>query len=113
MSIRQKIEAKRDEIIKDPSKGHTLREKAIAAVYKGIESDEWKAYMGEYGFDATELARMTNRTVESCDPYIDQARAYLLTNAVCTPGTAKNLLFGIGDILDNSLPAQPAGPDHL
>ncbi|HKX29475.1 MAG TPA: hypothetical protein VJ302_17425 [Blastocatellia bacterium] len=103
MTIQQMIEAKRDELLKNPELGHAFREKAIKAIHAGIGTAAWNEYMAQFASTPAQLARLQSTDTDGDDPYIPRARAYLVANAVCTPGTISNLPFGIDDKLDVNL----------
>lgn len=111
MAIEDKLRAKQQEVLQDQTgkKGDTLRNQAIAAIYSGMLSPdgtlspEWKAYMEQFANTPAELARLTSRDGDGCHPYIPLARAYMVANAVCLPGTTNNFLQGIEGIIDKTL----------
>ena len=102
MTIEDQIRAVQAEVRANPSRGDELREQAIAAIYAGLNSEEWQTYMRKYNFAGTpaQLARLTTRADDHCHPYIAQARCYLVANATCLPGTDTRMLNGIDGFLD-------------
>lgn len=105
MAIEDNIRAKQAAIKQDKTGklGDAIRNQAISAIYSGMDSPEWKTYMQNFANTPEELARLTSRDGDGCHPYIPLARAYLVANAVCLPGTTDNLLQGIEGILDKTL----------
>jgi hypothetical protein len=105
MAIEDNIRAVQAEVQQDQTgkKGDNLRNLAIAAIYSGIGSPEWNTYMDNFANTPTELARLRTRDGDGCHPYIPLARAYLVANAVCLPGTTGRLLDGIEGIIDKTL----------
>lgn len=75
------------------------REKSTQAILKGNTSDEWKLYMSLYSTSDEELARLIP-TDGTTDPVRQEARAYLVSNAMCGMGTGKHLLNKVGNKLD-------------
>jgi hypothetical protein len=103
MTIQRMIEQIQDRIKNEPGFGDELRTLAIKAMYGGIQSDDWKAYMGFFASSPPQLMRLTTFDGDQF-PYVRQARCYLVANAMCLPGTDTTLQNGIGDILDVTLP---------
>jgi hypothetical protein len=108
MSIRAEIEAKQRQVV-EASKaentvpGDMLREQAVRAMYGGFGSKAWNEYMAQFATTPQELARLQTRETDGGDDYLDRARAYLVANAICFPGTATGFLRGIDDALDQNL----------
>ncbi|HKP71461.1 MAG TPA: hypothetical protein VJT82_00895 [Pyrinomonadaceae bacterium] len=102
MSIEDQIRAVQAEVRRNPDRGDELREQAIAAIYGGLGSVAWNDYMRNFNFAGTpaQLARLTTRDEDHCHPYIAQARAYLVANPTCLPGTDLRMLDGITGFLD-------------
>jgi hypothetical protein len=105
MSIEERIRVVQAEIKQDPTgkKGDIIRNQAIAAIYSGLGSQEWHTYMENFATTPAELARLTTRDGDACHPYIPLARAYLVANSVCLPGSTDNLLQGIEGFIDKTL----------
>lgn len=102
MSIEDQIRAVQAKVRRDPKCGDALRKQAIAAIYGGLGSTAWHEYMSNFNFAGTpaQLARLTTRDDDHCHPYIEQARAYLVANSTCLPGTDLRMLDGISGFLD-------------
>ena len=102
MSIEDQIRSVQAKVKQDPKCGDELRKQAIEAIYGGLESDAWRDYMRNFNFAGTpeQLARLTTRDEDHCHPYIKQARAYLVANSTCLPGTDLKMLDGVTDFLD-------------
>jgi hypothetical protein len=75
-----------------------LKRKGLDAILGGPV--EWVRYMKEFAKTPEELARLipTDGTHDRAD--MNDARAYLIANAPCTPETVSKLIFGVTDILD-------------
>ncbi len=65
--------------------------KAVAAIQGGISSAAWHEYMSQYAEDANQLARLKGTDGTLNDPELSMRRAYLVSNAVCAPGTTDRL----------------------
>ncbi|MGB8510756.1 MAG: hypothetical protein WCD76_20460 [Pyrinomonadaceae bacterium] len=102
-TIKDRVLEIQAEVKKDPGKGDELRKQAILAMYKGMESDAWKEYMGNFATTPEQLTRLTTLTGDHL-PYVRQARCYLIANAMCLPGTDNGMLDGIDEVLDKTLP---------
>lgn len=76
------------------------REKAVAAIGSGIGSAEWTAYMQQFANTPQQLARLTATDGTAQNPELKLARAYLVANAVCGPGTLTNLDLTVDGIDD-------------
>ena len=66
----------------EPSLGTRIGTAAVAAIMKGIDSDEWKRYMALFCDTREELQRLTVVDPDEED-YMPQMRAYMVSNAVC------------------------------
>lgn len=103
MSIKDNIAAVQAQAKADADEANRIKADAIEAIYKGFGSAEWNMYMHRFAKSPAQLARLTTRDTDGCHPYIPQARAYLVANAVCFPGTTDGLPQGIEDYLDRTL----------
>lgn len=116
MTIRENIIRVQQRFLNgDTALADRLRAQALAAIYAGIGTPEWETFMRNFATPGNEieLARLTTRRVEDetgNKRYVGLARAYLVANITCTTGTADNLLQGIEDILDRTLPPQSPQP---
>jgi hypothetical protein len=105
MTIRAKIEQKmadiEAELVTHPAGdgpiAKAVREGAINAIHGG--ASDWVQYMQLFGPTTNELARMIP-TDGTNDPDKREARAYLVSNGVCAPGTATGLINNVLDRLD-------------
>jgi hypothetical protein len=84
----------------DPVATQKNRERAVAAIGSGIGSAEWKEYMQQFADTPQQLARLTATDGTAQNPSLKLARAYLVANAVCGPGTLTNLDLTVDGIDD-------------
>jgi len=110
MTIKANIEEKIEELQvekeglaeKDPPeigpKARQLKELAISAVLG--DRDAFIAYMKIFAKTDQELARLIPLDGSEDDPDKREARAYLVSNAVCAPATATGLIDNVFDRLD-------------
>jgi hypothetical protein len=103
MSIEQNIRDIQKAIQDDPKKGNALKADAVKAIYAGFGSKDWIDFMRQFAKTPEELKRLTTRDSDGCSKYIAPARAYLLGNSTCLPGSRQNLLQGIEGFLDKTL----------
>jgi hypothetical protein len=103
MSIEKNIKDIQKAVEGDPKKGNKLKQLAVKAIYAGFGTDAWNEYMQQFAHTPQELARLTTRASDHCSVYIEPARAYLVGNATCLPGSRQNLLQGIEGFLDKTL----------
>lgn len=75
-----------------------VKEGSIAAILGG--ASDWIAYMSLFAKSPEELAKLIPTDGTQNDPDKREARAYLVANAVCTPGTATGLIDNVFDRLD-------------
>ena len=81
--------------------GKDIATKAIAAIHKGAGSTEWKTYMELFAAgNAADLARLIPTDGSENDTAKREARAYLVGNGVCGPGTTTGLLNTVFKKLD-------------
>lgn len=109
-TIEQTIRDYQKEIAEgDPKKlGPKLQEAAVKAIHAGFGKDDWIAYMKYFANTEKQLQRLTTTDLDGCHTYIPQARAYLVVNSMCLPGTNKTMMQGIDDYLDRTLDGVPA-----
>ena len=106
MTIRQNIQKVIEDLQKDreqnpPDGGQfskDFKEAAISAVLGG--SEDYLAYMRRFGNTPGEIARLIPTDGTHNDSVKREARAYLVSNGVCAPGTATGLLNEVLDKLD-------------
>jgi hypothetical protein len=111
MTIKANIEAKIEELQQekeamlqmDPPdqvgpKAKELKELAISAVLGN--RDAYNAYMKLFAKTTDELARLIPFDNTENDPVKREARAYLVSNAVCAPATATGLIDNVFGRLD-------------
>jgi hypothetical protein len=106
MTIRANIEAKivemQQEVEAHGSAGgdvsRQVKEGAINAIMGGAA--DWVAYMKLFANNPDQLARLIPSDGTEDDLDKREARAYLVSNAICAPGTATNLIDNVFDRLD-------------
>lgn len=103
MSIEQNIRNVQREIQENPGRGNDLKKLAVEAIYAGFGSQAWADYMRQFAASPQELTRLTTKNTDGTSKYVGPARAYLVGNAVCLPGTNTNLLQGVENYLDETL----------
>ena len=107
MTIRANIEARIVEMQKEVDQlgkeggemSQKVKQGAINAILGGAK--DYIAYMSLFANTPAELARLIPSDGTQDDPTMRQARAYLVANAVCAPGTATGLTANVFDLLDN------------
>jgi hypothetical protein len=75
-----------------------VKELAIAAVLG--EKEDFIAYMKLYAKTPDDLARLIPTDGTENDPVKREARAYLVSNAICAPATATGLIENVFGFLD-------------
>ena len=106
MTIRDNILAVQTRIQNDPDFAAEFRRQAVEAVHAGIGQPAWTTYMSNFvdspatPTSAAQLARLTSPADDLTITYLREARAYLMGNGICIPGTATGLGQGIGLFLD-------------
>jgi hypothetical protein len=106
MTIRANIEERIRQMVQEiagegPGGGEIsqqVKQRAIAAIMGGAA--DWVAYMNLFAKTPAELARLIPSDGTQDDPEKREARAYLVANAICTPGTATGLADNVFDRLD-------------
>ena len=103
MTIRDNIREKRTAVVAEQPNGGPvsakLKEKAIAAILGGAA--EWVNYMRLFAKTPGELARLIPSDGTQDDAEKREARAYLVANAVCAPGTTGDLERTVNDRFDH------------
>ena len=114
MSIKSNIEAVKEKIhlereaVGDPNAAHefsdALRTKAMNAIFGN--QDAYVIYMQMFAENEEELARLmpVDGTEDGEEKKRNIARAYLVANGMCAPGTGDGLLINVEGILN--LPSQ-------
>lgn len=64
-----------------------LNESAVAALLGGFGSPAWNSYMAVFAVNPEQLTRLTKRVNDDEEDYLNQERAYIVSNAICTPET--------------------------
>jgi hypothetical protein len=109
-TIEQKIREYQKEIADGDPKGlgPKLQAAAVKAIYAGFGKEDWNSYMKFFASTKKQLQRLTTTDLDACHEYIPQARAYLVVNSMCLPGTNTTMMQGIDDYLDRTLDEAPA-----
>ena len=66
--------------------GAKIGKLAVDAIMGGIKDPAWAKYMSLFADNADQLKLLT-QPVEGEDSYLPEARAYIVSNAVCAAGT--------------------------
>ena len=74
-----------------------VMQKGIQAILHGRPSTAWTTYMSLFA-DQADLDHLI--TENDPDPDREKARAYLVSNGICSMGTGKNLANNVGNRLD-------------
>jgi hypothetical protein len=107
MNIKKKLLQVQAAVALDKAKGsggalgEAIGLAAERALTKGMESDEWKDYMALFADSAEQLQRLTTTDLDGTNAWLPRARAYIVANAICAPGTDTVTIkgvIGIGDI---------------
>ena len=106
-----------EKAMKDPAKktplGNLLKNAAIAAMMKGIGSDEWKRYMTMFADNEEQLARLTVPEDDE-EQWLRESRAYIVSNAVCATATNTQTKNGVAtDQLNDGLSTGEDGVKDL
>lgn len=89
------------------SLGEAIGRAAEAALTKGMTSPdgtvtpEWEKYMALFANSADQLKRLTTTEFDGTNTWLPRARAYIVANGICAPGTDAATVKGtmaIGDI---------------
>ncbi|HEX5705987.1 MAG TPA: hypothetical protein VFX96_01730 [Pyrinomonadaceae bacterium] len=78
----------------------TLHVLSIGAIHGGNASVEWRDYMSLFAKTPEELARLIPTDGTEGDASMREARAYLVRNGVCGPGTIMTLPTTVTTKLD-------------
>lgn len=86
MKIIEKVQKKITEVEANSEMEVQINDKAVAAILKGVGSQEWEEYMRIFTEDALELNRL--KLVETrLSFYAERSVAYLVAYGVCTSTT--------------------------
>lgn len=77
-----------------------LNEAAIKALLGGFGSPAWNSYMAVFATNPEQLTRLTKRVNDGEEDYLDQDRAYIVSNAICTPETNAFLNDKVNELID-------------
>lgn len=86
--------------------GPKLRQAAVSAAYGGFGSQSWRDYMKFFANTPKQMRRLCTRDID-CHDSNEPARAYLVGNAMCLPGTWRGFMDGIEHWLDVTLDEFP------
>ena len=107
MSILDNVTRKMGQILADDGTlGKQNQQLAIAAIVGGLGSPAWETYMAQYvdrddqGLpdDPRQLMRLMGTDDTAGNQQMQEARAYLVANAVCAQGTGEGLTRTITNI---------------
>ena len=76
-----------------------LNAAAVEAATGGISSDAWKSYMAVFADNPEQFSRLTEPQ-DGEEAYLKQFRAYIVSNAICTPETNAFLNNRVGNEID-------------
>lgn len=103
MSIKSNLERTQKVVKHDIEQGGDLAERigraAVAAITKGLKSDEWKRYMALFCDTKEELAQLTV-VRDNEDDYMPKMRAYIVANAVCAADTGTEVAAGVNEDIE-------------
>lgn len=71
-----------------------VKAQAIKAIYEGFGKQAWTDYMQNFADTPEQLTRLTTTNGDTI-PYVIESRAYLVSNAVCFPGTTDGTKQGV------------------
>lgn len=96
MRIRQRILKVQAAVVADKADGDpkqlgkAVGDAAEAAIFAGINSEQWKDYMSLFASSEEQLTRLTTADLDGpgdSGVYMARIRAYVAVNGVCAPGT--------------------------
>lgn len=104
MKIKDKLLRAHAAVVIDKAKGggmlgEQIGQRAVAAITKGMDSDEWKAYMALFADSPDQLKRLTTTALDGNNAWMAHARAYMVSNAICAAATNTDTLNGL-DAMD-------------
>jgi hypothetical protein len=82
-----------------------INKAAMAAMFKGMGSEEWEKYMAIFCENQDQLTRLTVQANGEA-PYLPQMRAYLVADGICDPSTTFSTMH-----VDDGIDKNPAVPD--
>ena len=104
--IMEKLQDISDKAASDTTFATTLSDLAVDAIVKGAGSAEWEIYMKKIvGANAPrQLARLTFKEPGTQnDPWLKRNATYIVSNAVCGPGTRTQTKAKVEANIDNNL----------
>jgi hypothetical protein len=87
-----------------------INKAAMAAMFKGMGTNEWGDYMAIFCENQDQLTRLTVQANGEA-PYLQQMRAYLVADGICDPSTTFSTMH-VGDGIDKNPPV-PDAPNDL
>lgn len=89
-----------------PTLSATINNAAVKALFGGIGSDDFKSYMAIFANNPSQMARLTV-PVDGEPPYLNQMRAYIVSNAICDPGTTAHTTNRVTAAIDGGQDGVP------
>jgi hypothetical protein len=83
--------------------GWRIGQLAIKAVNGGIKSEDWKKYMSLFADNEEQLNLLTTEELPADKPYLEQSRAYMVSNAVCDAATTTETGFRVDTGIDTGI----------
>lgn len=82
--------------------GAALSQLAVKAIMAGVGSPDWEKYMSVFADNAAQLQLLSHPT-EGEPSYLPHTRAYIVSNAVCAPGTESPTAMGVDPQVANAV----------
>lgn len=82
--------------------GLRLKQAAIKAMMAGIGKKDWNEYMSLFADNSQQLNRLTV-PVENEDPWLPEARAYIVANAICGADSTTQTFLRVDALIDDDL----------
>jgi hypothetical protein len=103
MSIKDNVIEVREQILADEAYARRIKTAALKAILGG--NKEWVEYMRFFAKadKPQQLARLIPTDDTHTNDAMQEARAYLVASAPCTPATVNNMVNAVGDVLDEGL----------
>jgi hypothetical protein len=83
--------------------GVRIAQLAIRAVNGGLGSKDWRNYMSLFADNEEQLNLLTTEEVPADKPYLEQSRAYMVSNAVCDAATTTETGFRVDPGIDTGI----------
>lgn len=93
-------------LVNDQNEANKNMALAVAAINGGVRSAAWKTYMLQFvekdgygmALDPAQLERLLATDGTLGDPALDRNRAYLVSNAVCGPGSTNGFDMTVNSV---------------